>query len=133
MKDSWANLLVLRFSSIGDIIQTTSVLNTLKKYYPEVSINYMTLSKYEPLLIGHPSIDKLYAFDTNNSYSSLVELRKKIKQKNFDLILDLHNSARTKIIRRLSNKIQSLCVTKPRAKRFSLFWGNFFCTVLAYF
>ena len=68
MKDSWANLLVLRFSSIGDIIQTTSVLNTLKKYYPEISINYMTLSKYEPLLIGHPSIDKLYAFDTNNSY-----------------------------------------------------------------
>ena len=34
MKDSWANLLVLRFSSIGDIIQTTSVLNTLKKWVP---------------------------------------------------------------------------------------------------
>ncbi len=124
MKDSWANLLVLRFSSIGDIIQTTSVLNTLKKYYPEISINYMTLSKYEPLLIGHPSIDKLYAFDTNNSYNSLVGLRKKIKQKNFDLILDLHNSARTKIIRKLSNKIQSLYVTKPRAKRFSLFLNH---------
>jgi len=124
MKDSWTNLLVLRFSSIGDIIQTTSVLNTLKKYYPDISINYVTLSKYEPLLIGHPSIDKLYAFDTSNTYSSLVELRKMIKQKNFDLILDLHNSARTKIIRRLSNKMQSLYVAKPRVKRFSLFLNH---------
>tara|TARA_Y100000741_G_scaffold33785_1_gene23916 strand:- start:7398 stop:8429 length:1032 start_codon:yes stop_codon:yes gene_type:complete len=124
MKAPWTNLLVLRFSSIGDIIQTTSVLNTLKKYCPDISINYLTLSKYEPLLIGHPSIDNLYTFNTGNTYSSLVELRKIIKQKNFDLILDLHNSTRTKIIRGLSNKIHSLYVTKPRVKRFSLFLNH---------
>ena len=43
MADSWARVLVLRFSSIGDIIQTTSVLNTIKKYFPDTEIEYLTL------------------------------------------------------------------------------------------
>ena len=56
MANSWRKLLVIRFSSIGDIIQTTSVLNTIKKYYPDCRIDFLTLKKYKPLLVNHSSI-----------------------------------------------------------------------------
>ena len=53
-------ILVLRFSSIGDIVQTTSVLGTLKKKFPESSIDFMTLSKYASILRYHPYINKIH-------------------------------------------------------------------------
>lgn len=124
MNSSLMRILVLRFSSIGDIIQTTSVLNTLRKYYPDISIDYMTLSKYAPLLFNHSSIDKLHSVDSNNSFKSIKKINKIINQRNFDIILDLHNSARSKLIRAITNQIQSLNVVKPRAKRFSLFLNH---------
>ena len=124
MNSSLMRILVLRFSSIGDIIQTTSVLNTLRKYYPDISIDYMTLSKYAPLLFNHSSIDKLHSVNSNNSFKSIKEINKIINQRNFDIILDLHNSARSKLIRAITNQIQSLNVVKPRAKRFSLFLNH---------
>ena len=86
MNSSLMRILVLRFSSIGDIIQTTSVLNTLRKYYPDISIDYMTLSKYAPLLFNHSSIDKLHSVDSNNSFKSLNKIKKIINQRNFDII-----------------------------------------------
>ena len=71
MADSWTRLLVLRFSSIGDIIQTTSVLNTIKKYFPHTEIEYLTLKKYESLLFDHPSIDFLHSIETWSKIDSI--------------------------------------------------------------
>ena len=71
MADSWARVLVLRFSSIGDIIQTTSVLNTIKKYFPDTEIEYLTLKKYESLLFDHPSIDFLQSIEPDSKIVSI--------------------------------------------------------------
>ena len=84
MADSWTRLLVLRFSSIGDIIQTTSVLNTIKKYFPNTEIEYLTLKKYESLLFDHPSIDFLHSIDAGTKIDSI---RKLISSKPYDALI----------------------------------------------
>ena len=88
------NILVLRFSSIGDIIQTTSVLNTVKKYLPNHFITYLTLTKYEPLLKNHPSIDALHSIDPKKDQAGLKKVNEIFNENPFSLIVDLHNSAR---------------------------------------
>lgn len=114
-------ILVLRFSSIGDIIQTTSVLGTIKKYYPDTIIDFMTISKYASLLQGHTDINNLHVVDIDANYKDLKNICNRIESFGYDLLIDLHNTTRSKIIRRLMVNTKSVQIKKPRWKRFKLF------------
>lgn len=83
-------ILVLRFSSIGDIVLTTPVVRCLKTQKPEFQIHYATKKQYSGLLINNPYIDKIHLLD-----GSITDLAAELKQENFDLIVDLHNNLRT--------------------------------------
>lgn len=82
--------LILRFSSIGDIVLTTPVVRCLKKQMPEAEIHYFTKSKFEFLLSDNPYIDKVWLLDKNAS-----EVLSQLKNEKFDYIIDLHRNIRT--------------------------------------
>ncbi|MFN4147481.1 MAG: glycosyltransferase family 9 protein [Runella sp.] len=83
-------VLILRFSSIGDIVLTTPVVRCLKQQRPDVEIHYATKSAYQFLLSDNPYIDRLHLLD-----QSLWALMKQLKREKFDLIIDLHHNLRT--------------------------------------
>ena len=114
-------ILVLRFSSIGDIVHTTSVIGTLKKYFPESKIDFMTLSKFAPLLEGHPFINKIHAIDINGGYRQLRQTGFEMEMMEYDLAIDLHNTTRSQIIRRGFITTNNVHIRKPRWNRFKLF------------
>ena len=106
-------ILVLRFSSIGDIVQTTSVIGTLKKKFPKSRIDYMTLSKYSSILLGHPFINKIHEVDINANYKDLKSIAIKMNDLKYDLVLDMHNTTRSKIIRKfIKNSEKQILVKK---------------------
>lgn len=82
--------LILRFSSIGDIVLTTPVVRCLKKQMPEAEIHYFTKSRFEFLLSDNPYIDKVWLLDKNAS-----EVLSQLKNEKFDYIIDLHRNIRT--------------------------------------
>lgn len=82
--------LIIRFSSIGDIVLTTPVIRCMKKQIEDVEIHYLTKAKYKSILLANPYIDKLHAFD--NDYKSLIET---LRAENFDYIIDLHRNIRS--------------------------------------
>jgi heptosyltransferase-2 len=82
--------LILRFSSIGDIVLTTPVVRCLKKQMPEAEIHYFTKSKFEFLLRDNPYIDKVWLLDKNTN-----EILSQLKKEKFDYIIDLHRNIRT--------------------------------------
>ncbi|MEA1882751.1 MAG: glycosyltransferase family 9 protein [Candidatus Marinimicrobia bacterium] len=114
-------ILVLRFSSIGDIVQTTSVVGTLKKYFPESKIDFMTLSKYSPLLEGHPHINKVHAVDINAGYKKLRQTGFEMEMMAYDLAIDLHSTTRSQVIRKGFITTKNVHIKKPRWRRFKLF------------
>ena len=119
--DNDQKILVIRFSSIGDIVLATSPLRTLRNIYPKSEITFLTLDVYAPLLHYHPDIDVLITLKKNSSIFTLFLYSKFINQKNFNIIFDLHNSLRSKIVTIGSkNKVKKL--VKPRMKRFLLFY-----------
>ncbi|MGG7661478.1 glycosyltransferase family 9 protein [Dyadobacter sp. BHUBP1] len=83
--------LILRFSSIGDIVLTTPVVRCLKKQMPEAEIHYFTKSKFEFLLRDNPYIDKVWLLEKGNA----KELLALLKKEKFDYIIDLHRNVRT--------------------------------------
>ena len=82
--------LVIRFSSIGEIVLTTPVIRCMKEQIEDVEIHYLTKTKYKSILIANPYIDKLHLLDKN--IKSLIDTLKKEK---FDYIIDLHKNLRS--------------------------------------
>ena len=83
-------ILVLRFSSIGDIVLTTPVMRCLKTQKPEYQVHFATKKAYKNLLANNPYIDKIHVLE-----DSLSDLASELKKEEFDLIIDLHNNLRT--------------------------------------
>jgi len=54
--------LILRFSSIGDIVLTTPVVRALKEQVPEAEVHFLTKRSFEPVLQHNPYIDRLHTF-----------------------------------------------------------------------
>lgn len=88
-------VLVIRFSSIGDIVLTTPVLRCLKKQLAYSEIHYLTKLSYSPLLMHNPHIDKLWYL-----HSDLAPVIEDLKKEQFDVIIDLHHNLRTMQVRR---------------------------------
>ena len=93
-------ILIIRFSSIGDIVLTTPVVRCIKTQMPDAEIHYLTKSAFSNLLINNPYISKVHCFNHN-----LNEIINELKKENFDYIVDLHNNIRTIIVK--------FCLLKP--------------------
>ena len=53
-------ILLIRFSSIGDIVLTTPLANALRAEYPDAIVDYLTFPEYASLLNDNPFINNLY-------------------------------------------------------------------------
>jgi ADP-heptose:LPS heptosyltransferase len=83
-------ILVIRFSSIGDIILTTPVIRALKQQRPDDEVHYLTKSSFSSILDNNPHIDKLITFE--HSYKEVLP---DLKRENYDRVIDLHHNIRT--------------------------------------
>ena len=86
--------LILRFSSIGDIVLTTPVIRCLKQQYPDAEVHYATKKTYQSLLENNPYVDKVFVLE-----KSLNDLISQLKSERYDYIIDLHNNLRTTILK----------------------------------
>lgn len=87
-------ILIIRFSSIGDIVLTSPVVRVLRLRFPEADIRFVTKAAYANLVENSPYINGVYPLD-----GGLNELTKQLKKFNPDLVVDLHHNLRTRILR----------------------------------
>ncbi len=84
-------ILILRFSSIGDIVLTTPVMRCIKNVHPDAHITYVTKKGFAAMLEVNPYIDKVIALDNN-----WTEIKTSLQTEAFDHIIDLHHNLRSK-------------------------------------
>jgi heptosyltransferase-2 len=92
-------ILIIRFSSLGDIILTTPLLKILRQSCPAAQIDYLTKSSYFDLLRFNPNINNVLQVADDIDFKGLRSLRKTLSAANYDLIIDLHNNLRTFYLR----------------------------------
>ena len=83
-------ILVIRFSSIGDIVLTTPVIRCLKNQLQEVEIHVLTKKKFSNLYKTNPYINKVYEFD-----DSLKRNIEELKIEHYDYVVDLQKNKRS--------------------------------------
>src|SRR5580704_9334763 len=87
-------ILVIRFSSMGDIIYTTPVVRCLKTQLPDAEVHFLTKPAFKYIYDHNPYVDKVHLLK-----ATLSETIADIKSEGFDHIIDLHNNLRTTIIK----------------------------------
>ncbi len=92
-------ILIIRFSSIGDIVLASPVFRCVKKQLPDAEVHFLTKISYKIVTAANPYIDKLFYFVDN-----LEELIIKLKDENYDHVIDLHNNIRSNKVKRALKK-----------------------------
>lgn len=88
-------ILILRFSSIGDIVLTTPVIRTVKTQLDKVRVHYATKEQYKELFEANPYVDKMHYLG-----SRLSDLISELKEEHFDYVIDLHHNLRSFQVKR---------------------------------
>lgn len=100
-------ILIIRLSSIGDIVLTSLVVRCLKTQMENAEIHFISKKRFACILRSNPYIDKVHAFDDN-----LGEKIQDLIPEKFDYIIDLHNNFRSARIKRSLKKTTAFTVNK---------------------
>ncbi|MEM9050555.1 MAG: glycosyltransferase family 9 protein [Bacteroidota bacterium] len=89
-------VLIIRFSSIGDIVLTTPVIRNLyNQMYEGVEIHYLTKNSFKSLLEPNPYVAKVYGIDKSTN-----EVVGDLKAERYDYVIDLHVNLRSMRVKR---------------------------------
>lgn len=105
-------ILVIRFSSIGDIVLTSPVLRCLKQQLPDAEIDFCTKQKFSWLVAPNPFVGKVLTLD-----DSLIALRNQIAAGKYDVIVDLHNNLRSRLLTAMLPAVRCLRFRKENAAK----------------
>ncbi|MGE0636734.1 MAG: glycosyltransferase family 9 protein [Bacteroidia bacterium] len=83
-------VLILRFSSIGDIVLTSPVVRCLKQQLKSSEIHFLTKKPFVSIIEKNPNIDKIFSFEKD-----VNEVLPELKKENYDWVIDLHHNLRS--------------------------------------
>ena len=119
-----AKMLIIRFSSFGDIVQTRSVLKPLLKSGKVDQVDWLIRKDLEGAMEGEEQIGKLIGFDRKDGLLGLIALGLHLRKEKYDYIYDAHNNMRSLVMRTVLRVLTTTPViirSKERFKRFLLF------------
>jgi heptosyltransferase-2 len=105
------NILVIRLSSLGDIVLTGPVYKSLKALWPDCRITVLVKPAFADVLRGHPGVDDVLPFE------GLWSCVRVLRAKRFSHVLDLHGNIRSKILRWSSGAPQQSVYRKDALAR----------------
>ncbi|MBO7083043.1 MAG: glycosyltransferase family 9 protein [Bacteroidales bacterium] len=83
-------ILIIRFSSIGDIVLTTPIVRCLRHQYPDAQLHVLTKSSYRSIYASNPHVDKVFELPSN-----MKELVRQLREEHYDFVVDLHKNWRS--------------------------------------
>lgn len=105
--------LIIRLSSIGDIVLTTPVVRCLRKQYPDAEIHFLTKQSFKSILSSNPYIDKVHLL--GDSFELMLH---ELKTEEYDYVVDLHHNVRTLRIKRFLKGVKSFSFNKLNIEKY---------------
>lgn len=91
-------ILIIRFSSLGDVVKTTALPRLIKKAYPKAKVVMLTSLDFAQLFAHNPYVNETIGFDRKSGFTGLRFLIQDLKKESFDLVVDVHRSLRSRVI-----------------------------------
>lgn len=116
MNKTPGRILIIRLSSLGDVLLTTPIIRTLKTKYPEAKIDFLIREEYSDVVKLNPYLNLVYTISRSEKNNLLIG---HLKKNNYDFIVDLQNNFRSRGIRSRLN-VKSYSYSKPTLEKFLL-------------
>lgn len=118
--------LIIRFSSIGDIIQCMGIISGIREHFPQAEIHWIARKDMAPILAMDKRIHTIWAFDKTEGLGGLLGMAWKLRKERYDYIYDAHSNIRSNILKLILSpfpcrKPYVTLRNKERGKRFLLF------------
>jgi len=91
--------LIIRFSSIGDIIQCMTAVDGILNHYPDAEIHWIARKDMSSFLAMDQRIYKVWGFDRKNGFKGLLKQARQLKQEQFDFVYDAHSNIRSIVLK----------------------------------
>jgi heptosyltransferase-2 len=115
-------ILIIRFSSFGDIVQAMSVLPNLE----DDEVHWLTKQEFKELIAASPLVSRIWTLEKGRTLFSIVKLFWQLKSEQFDIIYDAHQNLRSSLFislfRIFTLNVKIISRPKDRLKRFFLFY-----------
>ncbi|MFH1121377.1 MAG: glycosyltransferase family 9 protein [Bacteroidota bacterium] len=83
-------ILIIQTASLGDVILSTALAESLHKGFPAASIDYLVKKGYEGLFNGHPFIRKVRIWNKkNDKYRNLIQLALSVRKTRYDSVINV--------------------------------------------
>ncbi len=92
------DILVVRFSAIGDILLTTPLLRAIRTRHPGARLAFLTKERYVPLLSDNPNLNEVVGIGEEDGIRAIAELVRSVR---YSHLLDLHGNLRSRVLRTL--------------------------------
>jgi len=114
--------LIIRFSSVGDIILTSPLIRTLRARFPHSRIDFLVKEEYADLVRHNPHLSQTLLFPAGGTSADLRRFRTAVQASRYDLILDMHDSIRSRVL--CCGPTPVLRYRKRRLARYALIHGK---------
>ncbi len=132
------HLLIVRFSSFGDIVQALSAPFAFHEHHAEAKVDWLVRKDFEGLLIGNSSLNEIFSFDRKQSIWPLLRLSWKLSETPYTHLYDAHSNLRSFFVRCVfqlrswtqfnsfgKNRLKIVVRPKSRIRRFLYFKFGF--------
>jgi len=111
MREPWKNILIIKPSSLGDIVLALPALSALRNSFPDAKISWLIRPEFAPLLKNHPHLTETILFERNllarawynpHAFAELRSLVQRLRNEKFDTVIDLQGLFRTAFLAKLS-------------------------------
>jgi heptosyltransferase-2 len=110
-------ILIIRLSSLGDILLSTPVIRSLKRKFPNSQIDFVVKKKFKDALLYNPNISSVIIYEKEKA----KQLKYDLRIANYDLVIDIQNNFRSNDLTKLI-KAQIRRFKKPSMKKLLLVW-----------
>lgn len=105
-------ILIIRFSSIGDIVLTTPIIRCVKRRYPDAELHYLVKKQFKSVIAGNPHIDHIHVLEEDLQQNIAV-----LKALDFDVVIDLHHNLRTLRVKKALNVPRTYTFSKLNVQK----------------
>lgn len=128
-------ILVVRLSSIGDLVHTLPVLSALRRRFPDATIDWLVETRHRDVLLSNPDIDELIEVDTFSwrkrllapgTWRSIAASVREIRKRRYDAVLDFQGTIKSSVAARLAKTDRHVGFTSSaiKEKAASLFYSE---------
>ena len=91
-------VLVIRLSSLGDVVLATAAVEALYREVPSARVDVLTKPAFRPLFQDTPGVNSVLGWDPSDGLGALA---REVRRGAYDWVVDLHANLRTRLLRSL--------------------------------